>query len=370
MTPATDSEVSFGVVGPIAIVGAYPPPIGGNAIHIQRLSLACRRRGIECFVVDMYGQRASDTPEWVYRPGGGEARRLAGAVGWLSRRSWDLVHFHVSSMDRFLWAAWPLLLATARFKSRLITIHSGSFVREMGARCLGFRTAAAHLLGKFSLIITVSQEQKEFLSHVMKLDPRRIEVIPAFIPPDAVENDHLPATIGDIAGRAPLIVGSGYAKPVYGHHLLLEAVRRLQASGMNVSLVLALYSKYDQGYLHQLEAVAKTIDRCAITKDLSPQEFNSLLAKADLYVRTSFTDGDSVAVREALYRGCPVLASDCVQRPQGVSLFRTGSIEALYDSLQLLLATGKSADPLDGVGRDYSEDVIALYEKYCLSKAG
>ena len=53
------------------------------------------------------------------------------------------------------------------------------------------------------------------------------------------------------------------------------------------------------------------------------------MARFDLMVRPSTTDGDSVAVREALWCGVPVVASDCVRRPPGVIVHRTGDAEDL-----------------------------------------
>lgn len=362
------SEAMSDMDKPIAIVGAYPPPIGGNAIHIQRLSLACRRRGFDCHVIDMYGKSADGIPDWVYRPGGGEIRRLFGAMVRLLQCSWALVHFHVSSMDRFILAAWPLLLAAVRSQKRIITIHSGSFVREMRSRSRGYRRLAACLLDRFSLVITVNDQQRDFLCNDMRLDPCKIKVIPAFIPLSEERRIELPEVLRAEMKEAHTIVGSGYARPVYGHHLLLEAVRQLQSTGMDVSLVIALYSEYDSDYLSQLEEATKSLKRCVLIKDLDPAHFNSLLSESEIYVRTTFTDGDAISIREALHNGCTVLASDCVPRPPGVILFQTGSVESLYDSLGRVIAGRTRADAGKGMERDYSQNIISLYERLSIPR--
>lgn len=46
-----------------------------------------------------------------------------------------------------------------------------------------------------------------------------------------------------------------------------------------------------------------------------------LLQVTKLFIRATTTDGDSVSLREALYFGAPVLASDVVPRPDNVMLF-------------------------------------------------
>lgn len=56
----------------------------------------------------------------------------------------------------------------------------------------------------------------------------------------------------------------------------------------------------------------------------SPLDFGRLLKSVDLYLRPTSTDGNSVAVLEALALGTPVLASDAVPRPDGVMTYKFG----------------------------------------------
>lgn len=50
--------------------------------------------------------------------------------------------------------------------------------------------------------------------------------------------------------------------------------------------------------------------------------FYALIKQSDIVVRATSTDGDSLSVREALYAGKPVVATDCVDRPSGTILFK------------------------------------------------
>lgn len=51
-------------------------------------------------------------------------------------------------------------------------------------------------------------------------------------------------------------------------------------------------------------------------------DFDSFLKSADIYIRPTCKDGNSVAINEALMVGCDVLASDVVDRPVGVHLYK------------------------------------------------
>ena len=66
-----------------------------------------------------------------------------------------------------------------------------------------------------------------------------------------------------------------------------------------------------------------------------------------LYLRPSRSDGDAVSIREALHAGVPVVASDVVERPAGVTLFPSDDVQELRSTIQRLLyrtRAGSSAD--------------------------
>jgi len=62
---------------------------------------------------------------------------------------------------------------------------------------------------------------------------------------------------------------------------------------------------------------------------VGPVEIWPLFKSAQLFLRITTTDGDSVAVREALAFGCGVVASNVVARPEGVVLVSLGDTEGL-----------------------------------------
>lgn len=58
--------------------------------------------------------------------------------------------------------------------------------------------------------------------------------------------------------------------------------------------------------------------------------FVKLMEVADIVLRPTLTDGDSLSVREALYLDKTVIASDVVSRPNGVVLYKTEDAEDLF----------------------------------------
>ena len=72
-------------------------------------------------------------------------------------------------------------------------------------------------------------------------------------------------------------------------------------------------------------------------------------------IRATSTDGDSLSVREALDSGVRVLATDCVDRPDGVTLFKYNDVVSLSDALRFKY--------VDGENHTCSDDVIGSIVK-------
>lgn len=79
--------------------------------------------------------------------------------------------------------------------------------------------------------------------------------------------------------------------------------------------------------------------------------FYSLMKLSDVMIRATATDGDSLSVREALHLGIKVLATDCVDRPDGVILFKYNDAESLKVALdsKMQRITSSSIDTVDNL---------------------
>lgn len=69
---------------------------------------------------------------------------------------------------------------------------------------------------------------------------------------------------------------------------------------------------------------------------------NVLMKQCDLVLRPTNTDGDALTIREALYFGVPVIASDAVRRPTGTILFRNRDAKDLMCRTVDVLKNGTS----------------------------
>jgi glycosyltransferase involved in cell wall biosynthesis len=148
---------------------------------------------------------------------------------------------------------------------------------------------------------------------------------------------------------------------------LLRAIEKLDKRD-DLLLVIALYSAGDIEYLRMLERIRDGMHNCVFVHDLEPDAFNALLAKTHIYVRPTYVDGDSVAVREALANGCRVVASDCIDRPHGVDTFKSGCDDSLRDCLQRVLSLHTDTRSHVEQQRDFAQDVMSVYKKLVENK--
>lgn len=316
----------------VLLVGSYPPPYGGCSVHIQRLQKSLAEK-FNIKALDLYSnETAQDRKNHVCRCGNKLPINLIKAILALLDSNAGLIHFHVAAMGNFLFAGFLLLLPIKSGVKKVITIHSGSFVKNFASVGLFKRKLLLGLLRKFDHIIVVNAEQKVMIGK-LGINGESITVAPAFLPPIAKAAVDIVRSLDDLrTGGRRIIVSSGYALPYYGFHVLLDAIISNAEYRKDVSVVLCFYNTYDQKYLAEIELKLKNV-RHAVFRDLDPDEFSYVLSKSDIYVRATDRDGDAVAIREAAFFGKKIVASDCVERPAGSILFDLNNVVDLDRAL-------------------------------------
>ena len=85
--------------------------------------------------------------------------------------------------------------------------------------------------------------------------------------------------------------------------------------------------------------------------------------ESDLLLRTTLYDGDSVSVREALYIGTPVIATDNGMRPEGVHLIPPSDPGRLRDAVCDVLIPRAVRRAPGGDGQENIRAVVQFYEE-------
>jgi len=316
------------------------------------------REGYEVEVFDVYGRKPfeEELPYKVHRgPRLAVLTRFLFAV--LSRRP-TIVHWHMASglnMRPYL-AVWRGLSAVTKL---VVTVHGGRFPERVGEAEPVLKQRYVVAFGHASGVIGVSEDIVKSLTGKLSVTPERTRVIPAYLP-FSLELGSKQAGGATIAKASDdgVILATGFAHPTYNWEELIDAL-----GGVDYKRVdLVFYNTYIQPYFDEvLEKLADSgLQDVVVHRDIGPITFAKMLGEAQIFVRPTLTDGDSVAVREALAIGAVVVASNAAGRPDGCHVYPSGSSSSLNRLLLQALA-GEIEGSVESV--DFGGGITEFYRE-------
>jgi glycosyltransferase involved in cell wall biosynthesis len=281
------------------------------------------------------------------------------------RRTWpfDLIDAHFCYPEGVTAA----LLASVFHVPFTITLRGSETIfdayrfRRLAMRC-ALRCAAG--------IIAVSEDLRRFAIS-RGAAPGHIFTIPngidggLFRPRDRAE---MRRAHGLPLGRK-LIVSAGELIEAKGHHLVIQALPALLASGIDAELVIAGGTarggpRFEES-LRRLVKDSGLVDRVTFAGWVGRQGLAELLAAADLFCLASYTEGWPNVVHEALACGAPVVATRVGGIPEMIPSERFGILipprdqDALEHALTSALQKQWDADAISDWGRDRDWDCVA-----------
>jgi glycosyltransferase involved in cell wall biosynthesis len=157
------------------------------------------------------------------------------------------------------------------------------------------------------LLIANAQAVAEDTRAQERVPPEKITVVYNGLP-DAAFAEIAPATI---RASHPVLLCVANLKPYKGHQYLLEAVGQLQDRGTPCTLVLVGDGEERPALERQAERLGIDVRFRGASADTGP-----LLARADVVVFPSLSEGMSNAVMEAMAAGRPIVATDVGGTPE------------------------------------------------------
>lgn len=312
----------------LAILGSYPPPYGGVSMHVMRLCPLLERRGIRVVAYNA----TSDVGDGriiipVYRHRG----------RWLLRYLFTAREpvIYILSDRLIVWLI-GAMMASWRGKRVLLRLRNAA-LPDWIAQSRWRRWLAGVALRRMTAVVCVSRRLADAAA-TLGVEPRRIHQSAGFLPPTAEEVDaaNLPQAFKEFAQcHEPLIVANGkvdwyQGQDLYGFDQLVSLAARLKPDYPNVGIAVSFWNhcEEDAAYLNRLIQRAEQEGvRDNLLFNTEGGFFVPVIARADLFVRPTRTDGDANSIREALHLKVPAVASDAVERPAGTILFRTGDVD-------------------------------------------
>lgn len=316
----------------ILIIGVLPPPIGGVTVHVERLY---KRLLSDHYEVDLINYRILKNA-FTY---------LFKLFRQLLFHHYDIVHIHLSACGKFKYVS-PFLFLLSFNSSIILTIHSGSFRLNPI-----LSTYYKFIFKRVRAIIAVNKEICEILNSLNI--PGFVSCIPAFIPPSIEFTNRLNKT----NNCNKIVITSGYLTPLYNYEVLLQAIKKLKRN--DIFFTFAFYNDININYKHKIENQINDLNNINVFFNLTPDEFNIILSESDAYIRTTITDGDSIALREAIEYNKIVLATNVVKRPEGCYLFGKNDSDILAGLLENL---DNLIPPLQ-TKINYYNEIISVYTR-------
>lgn len=161
-------------------------------------------------------------------------------------------------------------------------------------------------------------------------------------------------------GHRPVLLTVGLLEPEYDLELQIELLGELRQRFPGAGLVIAGSGSLEQRLREAIRSKPYA-EHVLLAGDVAHAETLRAIFDCDVFLRTTKYDGDSVAVREALHFGTPVIATDNGMRPEGVELIPPSDLKALREAVEARLDRLEPR-PVREIGSE--ENIRAVYDLY------
>jgi glycogen synthase len=306
----------------ILLIGPYPPPHGGISVHVSGIHRQLVAAGMQCAVLD-----TSVIPDRL---------SFTGKLASYAARGWTL-HLHTNGHNRNSWLLALLCGIAGQWNGGcVLTLHSGMMPDYVSAGSRWRGKLAGFVCRLYSRVVCVSPALRD--AAISAGAPfERTEVAPAWLAVDTPDTSLDDGLFAWLERHRPLLSTTLFFRPEYGFELLLEGIARLRSQYPALGCVV-------MGSGEQSVQASKRVreagleDDVLLLGDVDHDTCLALMRRSHMFVRTTFEDGDSISVREALALGVPVVASRVGSRPPGAILFQPGNVEDMLSKVDLAWA--------------------------------
>ncbi|MBV8857702.1 MAG: glycosyltransferase family 4 protein [Acidobacteria bacterium] len=339
----------------VLLIGHYSPPRGGLQAHVAALREYLLSRGVPVEVIDLSPNRKNG-------PGVHGPPNALGVMRLLLTLRYDVAHLHVGGRLSPRLAILALLAGVLPGRKAVLTFHSGGYPSSPEGRAARPRSLRGFALRRLDAAVAVNEEIAAWFRQV-GVEAERVRLICPYALPSGPLAAEPPEPLRSFLERhSPLLVSAGGLEPQYDLPLQIEVLGHLREKFPRAGLVLL-----GAGELHEelrRRAAEKPYgEHVLLCGDVGREVALRVIADSDLMLRTTLYDGDSIAVREAIHFGVPVVASDRAPRPAGVRVVPAQDLARLREAAEQCLSNDARRPPAAGPGEENLAALLALYEE-------
>lgn len=332
-------------------LGFVPPNYGGVSVSIERLINALEQDGFKVggfYHTDNKNKKYLSSPLFEKEPNF-STKYILFNYHKIKKilNQYKIIHSHYGLEHMiYIWCFQKLMK-----KKVVITIHNSmvtSFYRK------------SDFLNRFFLKknfqnsnitwIAVSNQTKTEMLKIPVDFNNKIHVIPAYIPIKS-SNESLQKEIQDYIkkhDKSIVFYAHSFMRhegiDVYGINETLRLYAELKIKlNQRIGLIFCLAEENNLQEIAKLKQKANDlkIDKYIYWQIGPIQNMGALWDAVDIYIRPTSTDGDSVAIREALNAGVRVVASDVCKRPEKVLVYKFKNGKDFLEKTLYALENGK-----------------------------
>lgn len=336
-------------------LGPYPPPEGGITRNMLSIRDELSTRGHRCSII-----ATSQSTNIVGDPNVYHPRSAAALIRLLASLEYDVLHLHVGGAinSRVLSLASACALF-GRGKS-VLTLHSGAYPLTDEAKNATPRSVRGQIFQRFSKVIAVNEAIADVFRRSGVASDRIHVILPYSLNwPD--ENTSIPSELQMFCkAHSPLLLSVGGLEKDYDPLFQVDAMRDIRREFPTGGLMIVGDGSMRPD-VEKAVSESEHADHILLTGNVEHAVTLRLIDDADVVLRTTLFDGDAIAVREALFLGTPVIATDNGMRPEGVHLIDIKDCAGLVESLKVALAIGKQPATEGDDGANI-KTVVDIYE--------
>lgn len=286
---------------------------------------------------------------------------VAGLMKLFRKHRIDLVHSH-----EFTMAVYGAASAGLLGLPHLITMHGGLTVCKAMRRRVALRWA----MRKSDAAVMVSRATQAQFASDLGVRPTMFTVVPNGVPIQVGDAGRVRGEFAVMPGDC-VIVAVGVLERHKGHRILLEALARLDASGITTPWKLIIAGGAggnEHGNLMEFIDAEGLTDRVHIV--LNRNDVADLLALADIFVMPSLWEGLPLAVLEAMVARKAIVASEIAGIPEAIVnereglLVPAGEVGPLAEALRRVISDAAHRSNLGAAAaaradRDFTVSVMA-----------
>ena len=338
-------------------LGPYPPPEGGISRNMLAIREELIARGHRCSIIATSQSSRVVEEQHVYHP-----RSSFELLRLLSSLKFDVLHLHIGGTitGRVL-----ALAAACTFFARnkcILTLHSGAYPLTGEAQKASPNSVRGRIFQGFSRVVAVNEAIADAFGRY-GISADRIKVILPYSLQHPDERVVVPDELSEFCEKhSPVLLSVGGLEKDYDPLIPINAMKDALNEFPNAGLMIV----GDGSMRSEVESAVAASGygkNIYLTGNIEHSITLHLINEADIVLRTTLFDGDAISIREALFLGTPVIATDTHSRPEGVHLIGIGDKEALVRKIKQIGATSKQNRLKSAPDNTNIRKIIDLYEE-------